>query len=401
MPWKLTLLHAQESHHAPSAMSPKGTCVSKELECANAATPWMLKDGTLLLAWTAGGSLMWAQSRDFGRTFTKAQELAHHEQTLDTGADARAQIVADDFGHVLIAYASFKDKLWNAQIHLLRSTDAGAHFSPSDALAKVSSERFPTLGLSADGRVYLAWVDKRMVQLQRAKGLNPKGGSIALAYSTDWAEHLSPVTIANKESCECCRIAMDASRPDLMVLAYRALFASSIRDHASQVFKPSSHKPELLEVQDAQRVSIDQWQTDVCPHHGPGVSVSSANTIHTVWFTQGQRRQGLFYARSEDRGTHFSAPMAMGDVEKNESRPQILAMDKAIWMVWKRFDGVHSQVMERHSLDDGLHWSVERRVAQTAGYSDHPLLLQHEGSIYLSWLTRMEGFQLLALNSAP
>jgi hypothetical protein len=90
--------------------------------------------------------------------------------------------------------------------------------------------------------------------------------------------------------------------------------------------------------------------------------------------------------------------MAMGDLNANESRPFVLALGEHIWMVWKRFDGQHAKVMMRRSTNDGASWSTEQVLAQTAGYSDHPLLLKHRERVYLSWLTRIEGFQLLALN---
>jgi hypothetical protein len=401
--WVLGVLccQAQESVHQTHVMSSKPTpCISQGLECANAATPWLLKDGTLLLVWTAGGTVMFAKSLDMGHTFSKTIELARHEQFLDTGADARAQIVADEEGHVLIAYSFFKDKQWNAQINLLSSSDGGARFSmPSSLINSDKSERFPSLGVDATGRIYLAWVDKRWVHLQRSRGVRQLGGSIALSSTLDWGQSFSPMTIIQEESCECCRIAIDASQGPFTAIAYRALFAKGMRDHAVQVIRsePSTLTPLAKK---AQRVSSDLWQTDVCPHQGPAVAVSGLKTIHTVWFTQGQVRQGLFYARSTDMGEHFSRPMTMGDADKNESRPHILAIDKEIWMVWKRFDGAHSSVMMRHSTDDGITWSAEQRLAQTAGYSDHPLLLKQGGQAYLSWLTRMEGFQLINLKSS-
>ena len=339
------------------------------------------------------GSVMIAKSTDGGRSFAKAQELARHEKFLDTGADARAQIVGDAHGRVMVVYAFFKDKQWNAQINLITSVDFGEHFSTPKPLIKNGvSERFPSLGLDAQERLFVAWVDKRVVHQQRLKGVKQLGGSIALAYSADWGLSFKPEHIVNPRSCECCRIALDVSMPKTKVMAYRGLFSGGVRDHAVQVFSNEAHPLEPTKVAD------DRWQTDVCPHQGPSVAVSVNQTLHTVWFTQGEHRQGLFYAYSKDLGRHFSPPMALGDVHANESRPFVLAQDQHVWIVWKRFDGQHAKVMMRSSNNDGASWSTEQVLAQTAGYSDHPLLLKHRERVYLSWLTRIEGFQLLALN---
>ena len=377
----------------------KGACITREMACANAATPLLQADGSLLLVWTANGSVMLAKSTDLGKTFSASVELAHHGKLLDTGADARAQIVGDDTGRVMLAYAFFKDRLWNAQINLLTSHDGGEHFSAPRALIKNGvSERFPSLGIDPKRRVFIAWVDKRWVQQQRAKGVNKLGGSIAIASTDDWAQSFKTETMANPDSCECCRIGMDANSAEQVVLAYRAIFEKGVRDAALQVF--NTHTPShSLQAQAVQRVAKDHWQTDVCPHHGPSVAVSEKQTLHTVWFTQGEFRKGLYYARAEHLDGPFSPPMPLGDVNANESRPYVLTQGQEVWMVWKRFDGVHSSVMMRNSKDDGLTWSQELRVTQTAGYSDHPLLIKHQGRVYLSWLTRMEGFQLIALNT--
>lgn len=389
---------AQETNHSSHTPTKNTACTNQGLLCANAATPWIQKDGTLFLVWTAGGAVMFSQSKDLGHTFTEPIELARHDQYLDTGADARAQIVANENGHVLVAYSFFKDKQWNAQINIVTSSDAGAHFNaPKPLIKSESSERFPSLSLDPSGTIHLAWIDKRWVRLQRAKGISQLGGSIAMSSTEDWGQSFKPVTLVNKESCECCRIGIDASQPNFMVVAYRAIFDNGIRDHAVQLISPQANGLTPL-VHEVDRVSQDFWQTDVCPHHGPSVSASVNKTIHTVWFTQGKARQGIFYARSEDLGHHFSSPMPIGDIAQNESRPQIMTLDKDVWMVWKRFDGLHSRVMLRHSIDDGVHWSQEQAVLETAGYSDHPLLIKQAHNIYLSWFTRREGFQLVALN---
>jgi hypothetical protein len=41
-------------------------------------------------------------------------------------------------------------------------------------------------------------------------------------------------------------------------------------------------------------------------------------------------------------------------------------------------------------------------MATTAQSSDHPLLIEHKGKAYLSWLTREEGYRLVPLDdNAP
>ena len=70
-------------------------------------------------------------------------------------------------------------------------------------------------------------------------------------------------------------------------------------------------------------------------------------------------------------------------------------MGKQVWLAWKEFDGKKSSVYIKDSSDDGDTWSSPRVLASTEGYSDHPLLISHGDAVFLSWLTRADGYQLI------
>jgi len=54
-------------------------------------------------------------------------------------------------------------------------------------------------------------------------------------------------------------------------------------------------------------------------------------------------------------------------------------------------------VMMRISPDDGKTWSQPERLISTKGFSDHPLLVQQNNHVYLSWLTRKDGYHFREL----
>jgi BNR repeat-like domain len=383
---------AQEmGSHSASLHAKANPCTSQELRCANAATPAFLPDSTLLLTWSAGGAILVAQSRDLGQTFGPPVTLAEHSKALDTGGDARPQIVASEEGHVLIAYGYFKDQQWNAKVSVVTSTDGGQHFQPPhDLIEHGESERFPVLGLKGPGRVEIAWIDKRRVAQQKRAGKPALGGSIFYTQTQDWGATFEKETMVAEQSCECCRIAM-VSQQDKTWLSYRALFAGSVRDHAVQSLSAARRVGPVL------RVSQDQWQTDVCPHQGPSLAVSQDGALHVTWFTLGSQRQGLYYAHSLDGGHTFSTPLRIGRVSSRPSRAYV-AMDSArLWLVWKEFDGERSSLWAMYSDDSGEKWSSTKEIMSTQGYSDHPLLVRSPSQMYVSWLTREDGYRLLPL----
>ena len=376
------------SHMMGGSTSKPAACVGSELDCANAATPFILPNGKLLLAWTANGVVSVARSDDLGKTFSSAIKIAEHGKSLDAGADARPQIVSDNQGNVFLAYAFFKDSNWNAQINTARSTDGGNTFSaPTSLVQDSSSQRFPSVLLRPDNSIFIAWIDKRLVAAAKQGGSKRLGGSIAYSFSNNGGNTFQPEQFANENSCECCRIGAGIDLQQQPVIAYRAIFPGGIRDQASQVISAKGAEP-------IRRVADDEWKTDACPHHGPSIAVSGTGKFHVAWYTQGSKRSGVFYANSSNQGMTYSKPVRIGAEGANVSRPYLLALGQQVWMVWKEFDGSNSSVYLKQSRDDGKTWSESTMIAKTSGYSDHPLLVSQQGEVFLSWLTRADGYQL-------
>ncbi len=373
-----------------------GSCQEPTLACARAASPFFDREGALWLAWSGGGAISVARSTDLGVTFGARTEIARHPGTLDTGPDARPQIVGDDRGNLVVAYAFFRDKQWNAQVNVATSHDNGHTFAPARPVsADPSSQRFPSLSVNADGRIFLAWIDKRLVAAASTSGQKKAGGSIATAWSMDGGSTFSGERIAYDDSCECCRIAVALDGRGLPVLVFRAIFPGSVRDHAVLEFAAPDGAVAT------HRVANDGWKTDACPHHGPALAISGPGTYHAAWFTQGQARQGTFYARSRDRGVHFTAPRPVGNPKAQPGRAALLARGEHVWLAWKEFDGRRASVMIQDSTDDGLTWSAPGKVAEVTGYSDHPLLVAQAGKVYLSWLTTANGYRLIEVGRTP
>jgi hypothetical protein len=388
-------LHAygqgEHSSHGAKSVPAKvsNACQGTGLECANAATPFITREGKLLLSWTAGGMVSVAQSIDGGKSFSSAVKIAEHGKALDTGSDARPQIVSDSKGNIFLAYAFFKDSNWNAQINTARSNDGGNTFSaPQSLVQDGSSQRFPSVLLKSDDSIFISWIDKRLVAAAKQKGTPRLGGSIAYSSSQDGGKTFHPEKFANESSCECCRIGASLDPKNQAVIAYRAIFPGGIRDQATQLIASQGAEP-------IRRVADDDWKTDACPHHGPSIAVSGSGKFHVTWYTQGAKRSGVFYANSTNQGVSYSNPVRVGAEGGTVSRPYLLAIDRQVWLVWKEFDGTTSSIFLKNSQDDGASWSEPKVLAKTIGYSDHPLLIRQDQTVYLSWLTRADGYQFL------
>ena len=186
---------------------------------------------------------------------------------------------------------------------------------------------------------------------------------------------------------------MEHVTPQQPVVLFRAIFERNVRDHALLTFAGRDSPGPL------RRVADDHWAIDACPHHGPALAIGDDGVYHAAWFTDGQARSGVFYASSRDAGKTFSTPMRVGSATRRVSRPYLLAAGSRVWLAWKEFDGERTTVQVQTSDDSGASWSPTRQVAQTDGYSDHPLLTARADHVYLSWQTQAEGYRLLALEA--
>jgi hypothetical protein len=376
---------AQMSHNHAS----EAACETTELRCASKVTPAFDANGTLWLAWMAGGQVSVANSGDGGHTLSPAVQVTQDKPNLDWGPDARPKIVVDRKGGIAVAFSTFRDKAFNGEVFYSRSTDGGKTFaSPRPITDNAESQRFEAVGFDPEGNVFAAWLDKRnRVPVQQA-GKKYDGAALFFASSRDGGATYSQATMAADNTCECCRLGLAFDPSGHPVIAFRNIFEGGVRDHAVVTFADQKTPGEV------HRVSEDDWQVAACPHQGPSLSIAADGTYHVVWYTNGKVRKGLFYAQSRDGGKTFSQPMPIGRPDRNPSRHYVMTGPQETEIVWKEFDGEKTSVSLVTSADAGRTWSQPRVVAATSDSSDHPLLVSNGRQTYLSWMTKADGYHL-------
>lgn len=384
--------YGQMSHQHVS----EAACEEAVLRCASKVTPAFGTDGTLWLAFMAGGRVSVASSKDGGHTFSAPVQVSAEPLNLDWGPDARPKIALDRHGGIAIAFSTFRDKAFNGQVLTTHSSDGGKSFAPLRPITPNNeSQRFEAIGFDRHGTLFAAWLDKRNRVPAREAAQPYDGAGLFFATSKDAGASYSDARLAADNTCECCRLALAFDPSDHPVLLFRNIFEGGIRDHAIMTFADTA-TPGVLH-----RISRDDWQIAACPHHGPSLSISAAGTYHVVWYTNGKARKGLFYARSRDVGKTFSDPLPIGQSGKNPSRPQIIADSHGTALVWKEFDGEKTTINLMTSRDDGESWSKPKVIVSTTDASDHPLLVSDGRRSYLSWMTKADGYRFQPIEDEP
>lgn len=377
---------AQHQHQAKPAGPPE----------AFTASPAFGPDGTLWVVRTMTDRIAVTRSTDLGKSFSEPVIVTPEPMHLDWGPDARAKIVVDPKGNPVVTFAIFQDKNFNGRALFVRSTDNGASFTrPQPITADRTSQRFETAAVDpSNGRVFVAWLDKRNVAKARAAGKAYAGAALAYAWE-DGEKGFGPTGIALDNTCECCRLGIAFAGGGKPVLVFRNIFPGSVRDHGVITFRNATTPGPV------RRVSADEWKIEACPHHGPSIAIAPDGSHHVTWYTDGSARKGLFYARADSADMPFGQPRALSTARRQPARPFVLSNGNALHLVWKEFDGTKSLVRWQVSSDGGRQWTEPSTVADTADASDHPLLAAHAGKAYLSWLTRSEGYRLIPLGEQP
>lgn len=386
---------AEHRGHGQMGAAPVApACAEPAPRCAQTAEPAFAGDGRLWLAYAVGEKVFASVSEDKSAHFAPPVVVATESGgVIDANGEARPKIVPLANGALLVSYTARPANSYNGVIRIARSTDGGKSFSEPRPLVEGAGQRFDTYVVSPAGRIYAAWLDKRDAEEAKKSGQEFSGSGIAVGWSDDGGETFAGRKILLDHSCECCRVSAALDLDGAPVFAWRHVFGENLRDH--YVAKLSQDGAALV----GGRVSDDNWAT-TCPHHGPSLAIDAGGSWHVAWFTNGKTRKGLFYAKSRDGGKSFTAPAKFGDDAHAPSHAVLLAAKSGLYRAWKEFDGTKTAIVTQISQDGGDNWSAPLIAASTAEASDHPLLVEHDGVAYLSWLTREEGYRLLPLARA-
>lgn len=391
--------HGMDHMDMGQAQAPSAECLTDPVRvaCAQTATAAFDSKGRLWLVWTADGHVYVQRSEDRGARFSSPVAVNATSERVGAGGangEVRPKIAFGADNTVYIVWTRMLAKRFSGEIRFSRSEDGGQHFSPPITVnddQAVTSHAFVALGVGAGSRVYLAWLDGRDRLAAEAAGHPYTGSALYYAVSRDGGRSFQPNRRLAASTCECCRVALAMDPAGRPVLLWRAIYGDQIRDHSLIAFRDADTPGPI------RRVSHDGWRIDACPHHGPGLAVDEDGVIHAAWFDNAPERHGLFYARSMDRGAHFSAPISFGDYDRQAGHPSVLTLGKQVYLVWQEFDGEHTYIQYRRSDDGGRSWTQARQAASTSGWADHPFLVSDGAGVYLSWLTRAEGYRLIEL----
>lgn len=343
-------------------------------------------DGRLWLAKVENQRLLVSRSDDGGESFSSAAVVTPEAEDISADGENRPKIAVARDGTILLTWTQMLPQKYSGNIRFARSTDSGQTFSAPITLNdddRITSHRFDALAIDGAGRVVVAWLDARDRDAAKEQGGKSSGLSLYTAQSSDNGASFGANRKFQQRTCECCRIALTWAQTGPVVF-WRNIFGINTRDFATANLDQGA----------VRRATDDDWQIDACPHNGGSIAVDGRGQLHLTWFTNGNKRQGLFYKRID--GNWESQPMAIGNPAAQANHAAVAAAGDIIILTWREFDGRAYSVQMMHSKDGGSSWGEPQRLMSSSGAADYPVPLIDGKQVLVVWNTAAEGLRIVS-----
>lgn len=374
----------------------QGSSAMPAPDCGRAPTAAFDIFGRLWVVFSQHGHIYLGSSDDLGKTFSAPMAVNRVPEKIYDDGENRPKLVFGPRGEMFVSWVHKTPAKYSGDIRFTRSLNGGRSFDEpltvnDDGL--LTSHRFDAMGVDSQGRVYIAWLDKRDLVAAKQAGIEYAGAALYYAVSENRGESFAFNRKVVDHSCECCRTAMAMDSRDRAVVLWRHVYPVNMRDHAIARLSVDSSSLEGM----PPRATDDGWQVEGCPHHGPSITMDSDDRAHLLWFSQGTKNQGLSYGRMNLDSGVMEVQHSM-DKRPGAGHAWIESAEGKLYALWKAFTGQHTELLLSVSADSGETWSSPQAVAHTMDGSDHPLLVRKGELLFASWQTRAEGYRLLPVS---
>lgn len=336
-----------------------------------------------------------AASSDGGKSWSRPARVNNTKEKIQDGESApRIAFGADHRVYAVWAATAKSGIVLQGNVRFATEDGKGG-FTPARTLNDVDgSARFPVVETVPDGRVLVAWIDRRADnskprRLHLAR-LGPDGNALAKNFQV------------GEGTCECCRIGMAVGAGGKAIyIASRDVSPKLIRNHAlrKSIDGGAAFGPPV-------EISDDGWEVPFCPDSGPSIARDERGYLHATWFTYGRstdKERGVFYAVSKDGGRSFSPRQLVGGNPGTLLHAALaVAKNGTVYFAWDNLDGSDkSQIFVRALGRDGRNWNPVEQISRAKWNATRPALAVSDKELHVAWTETVGERSWAFLRSAP
>jgi len=378
------IVFAEHNHQAMMKPVIENSCQQVNIACAKTVTSAFSPKGELWRLWSYKSHLYYEISIDGGMSFSSINRVAIPAEKISSRNENRPKIAFDKYDGVYLSWATPKEKKYTADVRFSYSADHGKTFTlpitvNNDNL--LTGHSFNELLVTVNGEINIVWLDARHSYQLRKTGKKSNGSALYFAKANFRA---GQYVFTNQKlatgTCVCCRIAMDYNAEGSLAILWRHIYGDNIREFALLTLKEGSNQQE-----NPYQISHDHWKINGCPHQGGGISIDENNIYHMVWFNQGDKGKGIFYASSKDQGKTLTKSLSVGQQSAQASHPHVHKNGAVVDIVWTEFNGIEHQLWHQRSKDHGKSFAVAKILATAKGGADRPFIISYKNKSFVSW----------------
>jgi len=336
--------------------------------------------------------------------------------TWTSEISTRPRIAAGSGGNLFLVW---RDNLpGNAEIYFKRSTDGGVSWSAPKRLTWSSSlSHHPAVAADPSGRIHVVWHDD-----------NSGNNEIYYKRSTDGGNTWSSINRLtwNSGESENARITADSGSgihviwkddtPGNSEIYYKRSTDSGLSWTAPKrlTWNPENSRYPSIAADSGSGIYI-VWDDDSKGNYEiyfkksidwgsswsavkrltwnsggsyiPDIDISSGGGIHVTWFDNTPTNTEIFYKRSTDGGSNWSALTRLTWDTSSSDSPSIAAdSGSGIHIVWSDYNFGNWEVNHKLSTDSGSTWGGKNRLTWNSGNSSSPTIDgDSSGGIHVVW----------------
>lgn len=318
-------------------------------------------DGVLWAVSKGGHHVILHHSKDAGRTWSWGKAVNLAPESVDAEGQARPKVATGPKGELFVSWTQTLAKPGAGKIRFARSLDRGTTFSAPvtvHADRHDNVQRFDTLAVDRDGRVFIAWWTAGKPPAIRYAVSEDRGAS----FRGDF-----------KVADSACAIALLARSDGGVIAFWQHAFGQGVRDQAIAGLSPDGR------IDAVRRATFDQAKSVAC-HGQPSLAQDGDGALHAVW---PMPAGGAAYGRLRDGGV--DGARSVGSAKS--AGPDLAIAGNRLALAWSETYGERSTLVAMRSDDGGTSWR-RIEVASTAGAADQPRILVRDRSFHVFWNTR-------------
>jgi BNR repeat-like domain len=313
---------------------------------------------------TGKSEIYYKGSPDGGATWTTAKKLSS-----TTAGCYRPDIAVDSSGALHVVWYDYAPG--NYEIYYKKSTDGGETWTATKRLTwNGGGSEYPDIAVDSSGNPQLVWTDDTPGNYEVHYRKSTDGGKTwAAAKRLTW----------NADSSQEPVIAVDSSGNPHVVWFDRTPGNDEI------YYKKSPDGGTTWDP--AKRLTWDSYGSWY-----PSIAVDSSDMLHLAWENATVEAPEIYYKKSTDGGATWTPMKRLTWTAGLSGSPQI-AVDSSNnpHVVWYDDTPGHYEIFYKKSTDGGTMWTAAERLTWTAGSYDPDMASDPSGHVHVVWQNDLPG----------